>query len=93
MIPDKCGNTIINNKLSINVYLNTECKQAMSIEDFMNQLKISLEDLKYTQNKGFVKGISNVFVNELNALDIDKRPIHCTDAKRKTLYNEIIQIR
>jgi hypothetical protein len=86
MIPEKCGNTIINNKLSINVYLNTECKQAMSIEDFMNQLKISLEDLKYTQNKGFVKGISNVFVKQLADLDPKERPIHCSDKKRLQFY-------
>ena len=86
MIPKKCGNTIINNKLSINVYLNTQCKEAMTIEDFMDQLNISLEDLKYTQNKGFVKGISNVFVKQLADLDPKERPIHCSDKKRLQFY-------
>jgi hypothetical protein len=86
MIPKECGNTIINNKLSINVYLNTQCKEAMSIEDFMNQLNISLEDLKYTQHKGFVQGISNVFVKQLADLDPKERPIHCSDKKRLQFY-------
>lgn len=86
MIPKKYGNTIINNKLSINVYLNTQCKEAMTIEDFMNQLNISLEDLKYTQHKGFVKGISNVFVKQLADLDPKDRPIHCSDKKRLQFY-------
>lgn len=86
MIPKSGGNTIINNKLSINVFLNTKCKQAMSIEDFVNQLQISLEDLKYSKNKGYVKGISNVFVKQLADLDPKERPIHCSDKKRLQFY-------
>ena len=65
LIPKNSGNTIINNKLSINVFLNTECKEAMSIQDFLNQLNLSFEDLYYTKKNGFVEGISNVFVKKL----------------------------
>lgn len=86
MIPISGGNTIINNKLSINVFLNTQCKQAMSIDDFINQLQISLEDLKYSKNKGYVKGISNVFVKQLADLEPKERPIHCSDKKRLQFY-------
>tara|TARA_B100000963_G_scaffold202727_1_gene176517 strand:- start:16623 stop:17513 length:891 start_codon:yes stop_codon:yes gene_type:complete len=86
MIPKSGGNTIINNKLSINVYLNTECKKAMSIQDFLNQLKISLDDLNYTKNNGFVKGISNVFVKQLADLDPKERPIHCLNKKGLEFY-------
>jgi hypothetical protein len=80
------GNTIINNKLSINVYLNTECKEAMSIQDFLNQLNLSFDDLYYTKNNGFVEGISNVFVKKLGDLDPKERPIHCSDKKRLHFY-------
>jgi uncharacterized C2H2 Zn-finger protein len=86
MIPQSGGNTIINNKLSINVFLNTQCKQAMSIDDFVNKLQISLEDLKYSKNKGYVKGISNVFVKQLADLEPKERPIHCSDKKRLQFY-------
>lgn len=86
MIPKSGGNTIINNKLSINVYLNTECKKAMSIQDFLNQLKISLDDLNYTKNNGFVKGISNLFVKQLADLDPKERPIHCLNKKGLEFY-------
>ena len=86
MIPKSGGNTIINNKLSINVYLNTECKKAMSIQDFLNQVKISLDDLNYTKNNGFVKGISNVFVKQLADLDPKERPIHCLNKKGLEFY-------
>jgi len=80
------GNTIINNKLSINVFLNTECKQAMSIQDFLQQLNISLDDLNYTKKRGYVEGISNVFVKKLAHLDPKERPIHCSDKKRLHFY-------
>jgi len=86
MIPKSGGNTIINNKLSINVFLNTECKDAMSIQDFLNQLQFSLDDLKYTKNNGYVEGISNMFVKELENLDPKDRPIHCSDKKRLQFY-------
>jgi hypothetical protein len=86
MIPKSSGNTIINNKLSINVFLNTQCKDAMSIQDFLNQLQFSLDDLKYTKNNGYVEGISNMFVKELENLDPKERPIHCSDKKRLQFY-------
>lgn len=86
MIPKSGGNTIINNKLSINLYLNTECKKAMSIQDFLNQLKISLDDLNYTKNNGFVEGISNVFVKQLADLDPKERPIHCLNKRGLEFY-------
>jgi len=86
LIPKNSGNTIINNKLSINVFLNTECKEAMSIQDFLNQLNLSFEDLYYTKKNGFVEGISNVFVKKLGDLDPKERPIHCSDKKRLHFY-------
>ena len=85
LIPQSGGNTIINNKLSINVFLNTQCK-AMSIQDFLNQLQLSLDDLNYTKNNGFVEGISNVFVKQLIHLDPKERPIHCSNKKRLEFY-------
>jgi hypothetical protein len=86
LIPKNTGNTIINNKLSINVYLNTECKEAMSIQDFLKQMNLSLDDLYYTKQKGYVEGISNVFVKKLAHLDPKERPIHCSDKKRLHFY-------
>ena len=73
LIPNNKGDTIINNKLSINVYLNTTCKNAMSIQDFLNQVQYSLDDLKI---EGYVDGISNMFAKKLANLDPKVRPIH-----------------
>ena len=74
------------NTFNLNVFLNETCKDAINMTEFIKNLKIELKDLEYTKTNGVVSGISNIFVNGLNALEIEKRPIHCTDSKRKTLY-------
>ena len=81
----KVGNTF-NNKMSINVYLNEHCKDAMNLTDFIGNLKVSLEDLKYTKDHGYVKGISNIFVKQLQDMKPTERPIHCSDKKRLQFY-------
>ena len=79
-------NNMNNNNFNLNIFLNETCKDAINMTEFIENLKVGLQELEFVKDNGIVKGISNVFVSELNALDVDKRPIHCTDAKRKTLY-------
>jgi len=74
------------NKMTINMYLNEECKDAMNLTDFVNKVQISLDDLMYTQQHGYVKGISNIFVKQLQNMDPKERPIHCSDKKRMQFY-------
>jgi len=77
-----CGNK----KMTINVFLNQECKNAMNLTDFVENVKVSLEDLNYTKEHGYIKGISNIFVKHLQDLDPKERPIHCSDKKRLQFY-------
>ena len=84
MVP-RLGNNN-NNKISINVFLNEHCKEAMNLEDFIDNIKISLEDLEYTNEHGYVKGISNIFTKNLTDLKATQRPIHCSDKKRLQFY-------
>jgi hypothetical protein len=79
------GNTY-NNKMSINIYLNEKCKDAMNLTDFVQNVKVSLEDILYTKNHGFVKGINNIFVKQLQDMEPTQRPIHCSDKKRMQFY-------
>ena len=79
------GNTI-NNNISINFFLNDKCKDAMNIADFIDTLKISMGDLDNFGKGGFIEGVSNVIIKRLNELEVEERPIHCTDVKRKSLY-------
>jgi len=72
--------------LSINVFLNEHCQNAMSLTDFIEQLQITFEDLKHTGQTNYVEGISRILIKNLNKMNKLDRPIHCSDVKRKVLY-------
>uniref|UniRef100_A0A6C0BAM9 C2H2-type domain-containing protein n=1 Tax=viral metagenome TaxID=1070528 RepID=A0A6C0BAM9_9ZZZZ len=80
------NNTTNNNKFNLNFFLNEQCKDAMNIMDFVKSLTLQLSDLETVGKIGYAEGISKVFVNGLKELDVFKRPIHCSDLKRETLY-------
>lgn len=81
------NNVNSNNKtFNLNMFLNETCKDAMNITDFVDSLQLQLSDLENIGKVGFVEGISNIIVKNLQALDIHKRPVHCTDKKREILY-------
>tara|TARA_B110000211_G_scaffold219065_1_gene264488 strand:+ start:1232 stop:2203 length:972 start_codon:yes stop_codon:yes gene_type:complete len=84
MMP-KIGNNN-NNTISINLFLNEQCKNAMNLTDFINQVHVSLEDLQYSKNNGFVEGVTNIFAKQLKDLKPTERPIHCSDKKRLQFY-------
>ena len=84
MIPKMGSNN--NNRFNINVFLNEQCKDALDMSDFLESLQIQLRDLDYIRDNGLLEGISTVFIKGLEQLDTFKRPIHCTDVKRETLY-------
>ena len=82
------NNTTHNNnqKFNLNFFLNTTCKDAMNITDFVNSLKLTLQDLEKVGELGYSEGISRMFVKGLSDLDVTKRPIHCSDSKREILH-------
>jgi hypothetical protein len=80
-------NTNSNNKsFNLQFFLNETCKDAMNITDFVNSIQLQLSDLEKVGELGYVEGISNIIVKNLNALDVTLRPVHCTDKKRETMY-------
>ena len=87
----KNNNTITNSNsnnktFNLNVFLNETCKDAMNINDFVDSLKLQLTDLEKFGKIGFVEGISNIIIKNLNSLDETMRPVHCTDSKREVMY-------
>ena len=81
------NNTINNNqKFNLNLFLNEQCKDALNFNEFMENIQISYQDLENNAQLGFVAGISKIFLDNLNQLGINERPIHCTDVKRETMY-------
>ena len=75
-----------NKAFNLNFFLNETCKNAMNITDFVDSIKLQLSDLMSVGELGYVEGISNIIVKNLNNLDQTIRPIHCTDKKRETMY-------
>jgi len=84
----KVGNTTnnINNQMTINLFLNEECRDAMNLTDFVKQIKLSLNDLQYTRDNGYIKGITNIIVKNLCEMPATSRPIHCSDKKNLQFY-------
>jgi hypothetical protein len=80
------NNNNTTNNFNLQFFLNDTCKDAINLVDFVNSLQVKLKDLEETAVLGYSEGVSRIFINGLNALEINKRPIHCSDAKRETLY-------
>jgi hypothetical protein len=81
------NNSINNkNKFNINVFLNEKCKDALSMDEFISKIEISIKNLLTTKEKGQTQGISNIIIENMNKLSLYERPLHCTDKKRETLY-------
>ena len=77
----------INNKtFNLQVFLNEECKDAMNMSEFINSIQVKLSDLENIGNQGYIEGVTNIIINHLNNTEMYKRPVHCSDAKRETLY-------
>ena len=81
-------NTINSNNKTFNlqVFLNEQCKDAMNIMEFVDTIKLDLDDAESVRKLGYVNGISNIIIKHLKALDVHMRPVHCTDLKRETVY-------
>ena len=75
-----------NKTFNLHFFLNEQCKDAMNISDFVNTFELQLEDLESVGELGYVEGITKIIVDKLNSMDIYKRPMHCSDAKREILY-------
>lgn len=87
----KVGNNNITNitnnaNFNLNIFLNEHCKDALNLDEFINQIEVSLPNLLLTKDKGLIDGLSNIFIENMNKLSLYERPVHCTDLKRETLY-------
>ena len=82
-------NTITNSHnptFNMNLFLNEKCKDAMNMKDFVNSIQLNLTDLENVDRVGYVEGMSNIIIDNLQKTDVYKRPVHCSDIKRETLY-------
>ena len=81
------NNTTNNNqRFNINFFLNDTCKDAMNITDFLRDIDVQNNELEYIGHNGYVTGMTKMITDRLKSMDVTKRPIHCTDIKRETMY-------
>ncbi len=87
-------NTNSNNHLTTNnsqtfnlqFFLNETCKNAMNLNDFIDQIEITMEDLDDMRRLGYSEGVSNILVKNLDKVAISDRPVHSNDVKREMFY-------
>ena len=80
-------NTNSHNKtFNLQVFLNEECKDAMNLSDFIKSIVLHPNNLEDLGELGYVEGMSKIILKELSNTAQNKRPVHCSDAKRETLY-------
>jgi hypothetical protein len=89
MIPHLGNNNNINSNnttFNVQLYLENECKDALSIQEFVKRIEINMDHLRTIAKDGYVDSVSNILIKALNNMDITERPLHCTDLKRETVY-------
>jgi hypothetical protein len=79
-------NNCYNQTFNMNLFLNEQCKDAMNMKDFVNSIQLNTDDLESVGKLGYVEGMSNILITNLNKTELHKRPVHCSDIKRETLY-------
>ncbi len=88
----KDGKTIVNTttnnnqKFNLNFFLNTTCKDAMNMSEFIENINIDFKDIENIGKNGYINGMTDMILSRIKDLDITKRPLHCTDLKRETMY-------
>jgi hypothetical protein len=80
------NNNSNNNTFNMNMFLNEKCKDAMNMKDFVDSIQLNMTDMENMNRLGYVEGMSNIFIDNLQKTDLYKRPVHCSDVKRETLY-------
>lgn len=82
------NNTINNQKIiNVNLFLNEQCANAMSIQDFAKQLRLTMDDL----DKDKPGCLTDVVLKNLKPLSITSRPFHCADILNSEWYIKDIE--
>lgn len=79
------GNNNNNNYININMFLNEECANAMSLQTFAKKLSLTIEDL---HNKSHRDALTNIVIKNLQPLSLTERPVHCKDKSEWYIKDE-----
>jgi hypothetical protein len=68
------NNNTINQNINIQLFLDENCKDAMTIQNFVNQLTLKIADL--TKNNSITDSMPNILIENLKPLTLTERPLH-----------------
>jgi hypothetical protein len=77
---------IKNDTITFKIYLDSNCKNALSLDHFAKNLNIGMPDYMAQIKKGYTTGVGEVIVKNLNQIEFKDRPIHCTDIENQQFY-------
>ena len=80
------NNNSHNKNFNLNFFLNEECKNAMNVSEFIQNVIITSEDLEKIGELGYTAGMSKILSKAIQNQETTERPLHCTDVKRETIY-------
>jgi hypothetical protein len=72
------------NHFNLTFFLNETCKDAIVIDDFFDSLEITDDQFYRFGEIGFKRALAELLATNIKQLSYIERPIHCSDAKRKT---------
>jgi len=75
-----------NQKFNLNFFLNTTCKDAINMSEFIETIEVQMNELENIGHNGYVAGMTDIILSRIKDLDVSKRPVHCTDLKREIMY-------
>ena len=81
-------NNTVNNNFNIQNFLQNDCKNAMKIDTFMDELikTITLDDIYEAAKIGMGPQIESKWTGLLKTMSQTERPMHCTDVKRQKIH-------
>ena len=80
------NNNCVTNNQKFNFFLNTTCKDALNLSEFIEKMQVDFEDIENIGKNGYVLGMTDIILSRIKEMDITKRPLHCTDLKREIMY-------
>lgn len=72
--------------INMQVFLDKHCGDAINLTSFIETLKLNSEDLDETRERGLAYSLGKVLIRGLKELEMNKRPIHCSDLRKSIMY-------
>lgn len=77
---------IKDSQINMQVFLDKNCGQAVNLTTFIETLRLNSQDLDETRERGLAYSLGKVLIRGLRELELDKRPIHCSDVRKSVMY-------